>query len=301
MFRKILVGYDGSDEAQDALALGTQLRDAMGGELIAAGVIAVDPWLGGPDYLFRDEDKKFAVVIADAAERIGAESTTFPSSSPARGLHDLAENTGADLILVGSSRHSHVGQVLAGSVGIALLHGSPCAVGVAPKGYRDHADAGFSTIVVGIDGGPEALQALTAASELASRANATLKLVTVSAPPPHAITAKGGDAGWRELKEEVDEMLREQLAKAWELVTTADNTEATFISGDPVEALTMIAEEPGTVLVVGSRGYGPVRRVLLGSVSTALVRSAPSPLLVTPRGMHADRDAAVGADAEAVS
>jgi nucleotide-binding universal stress UspA family protein len=38
------------------------------------------------------------------------------------------------------------------------------------------------------------------------------------------------------------------------------------------------------LLAVGSRGYGPLRAVLLGSVSSALVRSAASPLVVVPRG-----------------
>jgi nucleotide-binding universal stress UspA family protein len=213
----------------------------------------------------------------------------------------LAEKTDADLILVGSSRHGHVGQVLAGSTGVALLHGSPCAVGVAPKGYRDHPETGFSTIVVGVDGGPEALQALMAARELASSTSATLRLVTVSKPPAHGWSAKGGDAGWHELKEAIDDQMRERLAEARELVSEGIHAEATFISGDPVEALSNLAQSPGTVLVVGGRGYGPLRRVLLGSVSTALVRSAPCPLLVTPRGMPTDHDAAVGADAEAVS
>ena len=75
--------------------------------------------------------------------------------------------------------------------------------------------------------------------------------------------------------------------------------EATLITGDPVEALVNVAEAPGTLLVVGSRGYGPLRRVLLGSVSTQLVRSAPCPLIVTPRGTHeaagTARNAEVGA------
>ncbi len=44
---------------------------------------------------------------------------------------------------------------------------------------------------------------------------------------------------------------------------------------------------PDTILVVGSRGYGPLRRVLLGSVSTQLVKSAPCPVLVVPRGTEA--------------
>jgi hypothetical protein len=40
------------------------------------------------------------------------------------------------------------------------------------------------------------------------------------------------------------------------------------------------------ILVLGSRAYGPVRRVLLGSVSRALADSAPAPVIVNPRGMH---------------
>ena len=40
------------------------------------------------------------------------------------------------------------------------------------------------------------------------------------------------------------------------------------------------------LLVLGSRGYGPVRGTLLGSVSVAVVRAAPVPVLVVPRGVE---------------
>ena len=46
------------------------------------------------------------------------------------------------------------------------------------------------------------------------------------------------------------------------------------------------AKAPGSILLVGSRSYGPLRRVLLGSVSRALAGSAPAPLIMHPRGMH---------------
>lgn len=42
-------------------------------------------------------------------------------------------------------------------------------------------------------------------------------------------------------------------------------------------------QEDVDVLVLGSRGYGPIRRLLLGSVSTRLVRSAPCPVIMYPR------------------
>jgi nucleotide-binding universal stress UspA family protein len=46
----------------------------------------------------------------------------------------------------------------------------------------------------------------------------------------------------------------------------------------------MVGERGIDLLVCGSRGYGPVRRVLLGTVSAALLRQASVPVLVTPRG-----------------
>jgi nucleotide-binding universal stress UspA family protein len=291
MYRKIVVGYDDSDQAKDALALGKQLADAGGAELIVAGVFPFDPIWAGIHKHFRDAEAEYARQIEAAADAVGAEPEAIPSSSPARGLHELAEEIGADLIVVGSAHHGRVGQVLAGSVGVALLHGSPCGVGVAPHGYRKHARGYIRAIAAGLDGSAESDLALMAASELAAATGAKLKLVAV-AEPPVVGTGSGAADGWRAVKDAIEEQRREQLAKAWSTVPDGVEVEATLISGDPVEALVNVAGTPGTLLVVGSRGYGPLRRVLLGSVSTSLVRIAPCPLIVTPRGMHVSRKAA---------
>lgn len=289
MYRKILVGYDTSDQSKDALALGKQLADATGAELIVAGVSQFDPRWGGFDAHFREADAGYAREIEAAAKTVGAEPKAFPSSSPARGLHQLAEEIGADLIVVGSAHHGRTGQVLAGSVGVALLHGSPCAVAIAPHGYRDSADE-VAAIAVGFDGSPESGHALTAASELASTTGAKLRLVSVAMPPARAALKAG--VAWQALLEAIEESTRKQLIEAEEALPEGIEVEASLITGDPVEALVEVAGAPGTLLVVGSRGYGPLRRVLLGSVSTRLVRSAPSPVIVTPRGMHDTADAA---------
>jgi nucleotide-binding universal stress UspA family protein len=53
--------------------------------------------------------------------------------------------------------------------------------------------------------------------------------------------------------------------------------------GDPVRKL---IEDAGTgvdLLVLGSRGFGPVMRLLVGSVSSRVIREAPCPVLVVPR------------------
>jgi nucleotide-binding universal stress UspA family protein len=285
MYRKILVGYDDSDQAKDALALGKQLADATGAELVVAGVFVVHPmWHGGIDPTIRDEEVIFARKLEAAANSVGAAAEPVPSTSPARGLHEIAEETNADLIVVGSTHHGRVGRVLAGSVGVALFHGSPCAVAIAPRGYREHAHE-ISAITAGFDGSAESRLALMAASELAAATGAKLKLISVAEPPVIG-TGKAGTGGWHALKEAIEEQTRDQLAEARDSVPDGIEVEATLISGDPVEALISAAERSGNILVVGSRAYGPLRRVLLGSVSTSLVRAAPCPLIVTPRGMH---------------
>ena len=61
-------------------------------------------------------------------------------------------------------------------------------------------------------------------------------------------------------------------------------TSTHLLTGDVVEVLSEISEDEIDVLFCGSRGYGPVRRVLLGGVSSRLVRHARTPLIVVPRG-----------------
>jgi nucleotide-binding universal stress UspA family protein len=55
------------------------------------------------------------------------------------------------------------------------------------------------------------------------------------------------------------------------------------LAGTPGSTIAVACEEIGAdLLVAGSRGYGPVMRVLIGSVSTQLLHKAPCPVLVVP-------------------
>lgn len=292
MYRKILVGYDDSDQAKDALALGKQVANATGAELVVGGVFLIHPmWHGGIDPIIREEEVEFGRKLEAGANAAEALAEPYPSTSPARGLHELAEEIGADLIVVGSAHRGPIGQALAGSVGVALLHGSPCAVAIAPRGYREHSGPSIDTITVGFDGSAESGLALTTASQLARTTGAKLKLVSVVETPVVGTGKSGGD-GYHALKDAVEQQMRDQLAEARNAVPEGIDVEATLSSGDPVRELVGAASAPRTLLVVGSRAYGPVHRVLAGSVSRRLVRSASCPLIVTPRGTHEPREAA---------
>jgi nucleotide-binding universal stress UspA family protein len=111
----------------------------------------------------------------------------------------------------------------------------------------------------------------------------------------------GANHGWYEVKEAMEKALRHQLRDARETVPEGIDVETSLIGGDPAATLISAVTMPGTLLLVGSRAYGPVRRVLLGSVSSKLVRSAPCPLIVHPRGMHAEHHATISAEAQTVS
>lgn len=299
MYRKIIVGYDRSDRARDALALGKDLAEATGAELCVGGVSLFHPLLrGGIDPLDREAEQEFAQDLKRAADSVDAAAQPVQSSSPARGLHELAEEIEADLIVVGSSKHGPVGQTLLGNVGVALMHGSPCAVAIAPRGYADDEDRGVSAIVVGYDASPESRLALEAGSELARAGDVPLKVVSAAEPPEIALAASGGASySWQSLEEAVEEQVRQRLDEARASVPDDIDVEATLVSAVPAEALAEAARVPGSILLVGSRSYGPLRRVLLGSVSRALASSVPAPLIVHPRGMHEQPKAAPTAEA----
>jgi hypothetical protein len=101
MYRKIIVGYDGSDQAKDALALGKDLSQTTGAELWVGGVFLFHPLLrSGIDPVDREAEQELAEQLKRAADSVNATAQPVQSSSPARGLHELAEEIEADLIVV---------------------------------------------------------------------------------------------------------------------------------------------------------------------------------------------------------
>ncbi len=79
---------------------------------------------------------------------------------------------------------------------------------------------------------------------------------------------------------------RYQAALDAALARLPPGVEATgeILSGDVVDCLSALDDRDVDVLVCGSRGYGPVRRVLLGGVAARLIRQAAAPVVVVPRG-----------------
>lgn len=287
MYRNIVVGYDGSDQGRDALALGALLR-ADDGTVTAACVYPdAGPGRGRQlELAMREAATKTGVQArADAGGEAGwLETRPMPGHSPAHGLHNLAEQSGADLLVVGSSHRSGIGRTLAGSTGQRLLQGAPCPVTVAPKGFRDRASEP-RVVGVAFDGSEEAGNALREGVGLARSLEATVRLVCVVPPPDMFLDPfryyppdSAGDIAAYDREE-----LRRMLDGAAEPVPDELRAEAVLMEGRPAD-LIKAAGGSFDLLVMGSRAYGPMRRVLLGSTAVEVMRDAPCPVLVVPRG-----------------
>jgi nucleotide-binding universal stress UspA family protein len=281
-FRRVIAGYDLRDGGRDAVALARRLAGFSGAELIVAGVFPFGPLSHGFDLPWRDHEPDVAREIETAATAAGGEAEAYPSSSPARGLHDLADECEADLVVVGSSHHGHLGQVLIGNVGTQLLHGAPCAVAVAPAGYRTRERPGLKTIAVGYDATDEAELALGLAATLSVQTGARLRVYRVAQAPPPGNGIEATTVGWTELVEAGRRAARKELDAALAALDGRVEASGAVLDGPPAEQLAGAAAG-ADLLVLGSRGHGPLRRVLLGSVSAELVRGAPCPVLVMPR------------------
>jgi nucleotide-binding universal stress UspA family protein len=90
---------------------------------------------------------------------------------------------------------------------------------------------------------------------------------------------------------ELSELRKHALARAAASVSKDLHPETVMLVGDPARVLEREAGEGLDLLVLGSRGYGPVRRVLLGGVSESVVRRSPCPVLVVPRTVEFDPSA----------
>jgi nucleotide-binding universal stress UspA family protein len=283
----ILVGHDGSSHARDALALGRLLCELTDAELVLARVVPWEPLplqaVPIPELKNRYEaqERDALAELRWAAERVGASTEAGPGESPAQGLQLLAEELNPDVVVVGSSHRGRIGQVMAGNVALRLLNGLDRPLAVAPAGYAQHAGE-LRRIGVGFDGSPESLAALRKAGRLAVASQAKVWVIAVAPQTGVGPHAWGFAPGVAVAPYDLDGRLRRSLESAAGDLPAGVARATELHSGDPAAVLLDEARALD-LLVLGSRGYGPVRRVLLGSVSGRVVREAPCPLLVVPR------------------
>ena len=99
--------------------------------------------------------------------------------SVAEGINVLADDQSAEPIVFGSPHHGRLGRVMLGNAAAAACEGAPCAVAVAPPGYRRRTRFSPPEIGVAHDGTAESAAALDAAVLLARDTGASVRVLTV--------------------------------------------------------------------------------------------------------------------------
>ena len=292
MQQPVIAAVDPLREDRAPAALGLMLARLTWGPLLLAGAYPVDLHVDGvnPELtraVREDAEaamRRLATLVDNApGARVPVATKIVPSAGvPARALHDLADQEDASLVVLGSSQRGHLGRVLPSAVTDRLLHGAPCPVAVAPVGFSfEDADDRPRLIGVAFTDTPDGHAALGRGCTLAARARGLVRVLTVS-EPVDPLLAGGLDAGALEAVRSIrEDAAATVLRRGLDAVSVGRSAGGEILTGQPAEALAAASADLD-LLVCGSRGYGPIRTLLLGGTSHALVRKAACPVLVVP-------------------
>jgi nucleotide-binding universal stress UspA family protein len=241
MTEPILVGVALRDDDGPVLALAHELADAAGAPLVLGHAYPFQPLIAIPPPEWVEELRlQSAARLAALAD--GARTLCRANPSPVRMLHEAAEELGAGMIVVGSSHRGPAGRVVPGGVGERLLHGAPCPVAIAPRGYA-RPPGGLRRVGIADAAVPDG----AAVRALARTFNgAQVTTYTVIGPGRREPRVAAG---------------------------------AVVLRGDPAAELARISGELD-LLLTGSRGYGRLRSRLAGGVTGELAHTARCPLVV---------------------
>jgi nucleotide-binding universal stress UspA family protein len=283
--RRIVVGVDGSTASQRAAQWAAAEAERRGAALDVVHAWMTPYPLNPPDF-FTDPapfEAHGAEILGRAMQSLAAcrplsvdPRPVLVREYPSKALVRAAE--GAELLAVGSRGRGGFSGLLLGSVSQNCVHHAPCCVAVIPHGWSGNE---HGRIVVGVDESPPSYEALRWAVDEAVRRNARLDVVNaynyLEVVMPMAI-APGIDC---EVLEKSSTSLLEQMLGSVIPVHGPRPPTVELIPVHTSAARALLEASIGAdLLVVGSRGRGGVRGLLLGSVSQQCVHHAPCPVVV---------------------
>ena len=286
---KIVLATDGSREAELAATAAADLAERTGSEL---HVVHVGPFMPMLFSTMEEEPARMArearKTLDDAVGQLEAAGGNVAQAHLRVGgaseeIVALAEELGAGLIVMGNRGRGGVRRALMGSVSDSVVRHAHCPVLVV----RAEPIVFPTKIVVATDGSKEAELASSSAADLAERTGSELHVVYVGHMPPVIYESPGALTLDRDLQsrmqERAEEGTRTKLDEQVQRVREAGGEVAGAHTriGRPDAEIVALAEELGAGLIVlGSRGLGPLRSALMGSVSHSVVRHAHCPVLV---------------------
>jgi nucleotide-binding universal stress UspA family protein len=206
---------------------------------------------------------------------------------PGQEIVRAVEEDRYDLIVMGGGRRSWLGSRLLGSVSTYVLHSSPWSVLIV---HETLSEGGEGRVLVGADGSRGSDFTIGTLVRFADPTRTKITVVSVVSPHSPLLFPDPGGAVYippeaLEQNQEIEKQMRNRAQSHAERAATqlrdgGFEVEAHIATGSPTEQLLKGAESGDFDLIaVGSRGLGPFRRALLGSVSDHVVRHSRAALV----------------------
>lgn len=272
MFSKILVGTDGSDTASVAVDHAAALAEGTGAELLVVSAyrgagVGSEAVLGrAPDHAGDDRARS---ILQHEVHRHGDRLRVRPvlqEGAPAEVILDVAEEEGADLVVVGNKGMTGGKRFLMGSVPNNISHHAPCDVLIVHTRRAETASAKeldrpprYERILIGTDGSATAARAVAVGAEVAAAVGAEVLLLFV-----------GEDKSGHNVLDDAASRIGDRAPVS-----------SMTARGDPADTIIDVAaRERCDLIVVGNRGMAGGRRFLMGSVPNNVSHHASGDVLI---------------------
>lgn len=282
---RIVVGTDGSPDATQAIEWLMQFPLAADASL---DIVSAIPWPESTTKAGRELWKHATAMVEEARARLNKRwndvGAAVDDGDPRTVITDAATARRSDLVVVGARSLGVVASALLGSVSLGVARHAPCPVLVCKGGVRP-----LRTVTIALDGSLSARAALDYFATLPLPRDLAVRLVSVVEPLRYAAPDVLSPQLVELMKEYEDER-RGELERVL-AVAAADfrgrvhKVSTITVVGQAAPAiLSEAAKQPSELIVVGARGLGTVKRLLLGSVSESVLRHAScSVLIVRPK------------------
>lgn len=277
--RKIVVGYDGSEDAELALTWAARLAAGRNATVHLVNALPAPPW----EFAYTTEDQRrqrdaAATLLADASGRIGTDGVAVTSeiARPPAAAALVAAAEENEMIVVGSRGHGRLTELMVGSVSQHTARHARCPVVVV----RQPLDPRARRVVLGLDWSSDSDASIGFAFDIAAATGAPLWAVHAwtrhddpHARSPHlrALSIAEQTAAQERIISEMTQPWRDKFPEV-ELVEEAVPL--------PARNVLCRASEHAALLVLGARGRGALSRLGLGSVSESMLHHSRCPVAV---------------------
>jgi nucleotide-binding universal stress UspA family protein len=295
MYSHVVIAVDGSEEAVRAAGVGmdvARLFDATVDvvHVVEQRALRLTTSADETERLRTRADAVLADVERQAAARGVSVETLRRDGTPSVVLADYAAECDADLLVVGRQGLTGVGRRLLGGVTESLLHRSDVPVLVVPDdGPAD--PTAWDDLLVPTDGSENADAAAPHGTDIAERVGATVHVLNVvDLQAAGGVFAAGGlETAFVERLEARGQEAVDRVASDIRDTDSGPSVETAVVKTTEFDGVAAgireyVREEGVDLVVMGSHGRSNLKRQLVGSVASTVLRTVDVPVLVVPRG-----------------